>query len=180
MTEQRRSIDDRAHRQWLDDETQRLLDFGRHVVRDGGGAFSLDDHGEPRRDQPVETWITARMVHVYGLGKLLGRPDAEAIATGSLSGLLGLLADEEHGGWHTAVDAAGAPVSDEKSCYAHAFVLLASSTAVAAGLPRAEALFERAQDVLLQRFWDDDAGMCVDLRSNPANCGGRGPGSPFA
>jgi sulfoquinovose isomerase len=162
VSEHRRSVEDRGHRQWLDDETRRLLDFGRHVVRDGGGAFSLDDQGAPRLNQPIETWITARMVHVYGLGMLLGRPEAEAIASGCLDGLLGTLADADHGGWHTAVDADGAPITTEKSCYAHAFVLLASSTAVVAGLPRADGLFAQAQEVLLQRFWDEDTGMCVD------------------
>lgn len=154
--------DDPAHRRWLDAHTRWLLGFGTHVTREGGGAFSLDDRGEPRTAEPIETWITARMVHVHGLGALLGVAGSRAIAAGSLAGLTGLLHDDDNGGWHSSVQPGVGPVAAGKSCYDHAFVLLASSTAVTVGLPDADELFERAQQVLLRRFWDDDAGMCVD------------------
>lgn len=160
--ENSRSLDDPRHRQWLDDEVSRLLAFGRSVVNEGGGAVSLDELGAPRLDQPIETWITSRMVHVYGLGVLLGMPDAAPLATGSMKGLMGLLADDEYGGWYSRVEADGTPLVTDKSCYDHAFVLLASSTAVVVGLPRAEELFEQAQQVMLEHFFDDDAGMSVD------------------
>jgi len=60
------------------------------------------------------------------------------------------------------VDVSGAPVEETKACYAHAFVMLAGSTAVVAGLPGAAPLLEEATDTFLQRFWDDSLGRVVD------------------
>ncbi|MFC8191527.1 AGE family epimerase/isomerase [Cellulomonas sp. NPDC057328] len=152
-----------AHRQWLDAELRRLLDFGRHVVHPLGGAAYLREDGTPDLERPLHTWITARMVHVYGLGAMLGEPGAREIAEGALRGLTGPLRDEQHGGWFTAVDAGGRVVGDgAKSCYDHAFVLLAASTAALAGLPGARELLADARGTFVSRFWDDRDGMCGD------------------
>ncbi|GAA1928360.1 AGE family epimerase/isomerase [Nocardioides hwasunensis] len=147
---------------WLDAECRRLLDFGRHVVHPLGGAAWLDENGAPDLSRPVHTWITSRMVHVFGLGALRGVEGSASIATAALAGLRTTLRDAEHGGWFGAVDAGGAPVEETKACYAHAFVMLAGSTAVVAGLPGATPLLEEATDTFLHRFWDDSLGRVVD------------------
>ncbi len=128
---------------WLDAECRRLLDFGRRVVHPRGGAAWLDDDGAPDLGRPVHTWITSRTVHVYGIGALLGVDGAASTAAGALDGLRGVLRDPEHGGWFAAVGPDGEP-DDTKSCYAHAFVMLAGSTAVVAGLPGADDLLAEA------------------------------------
>ena len=153
---------------WLDDELRRLLDFGRRIIHPVGGAAWLDDTGAPDLDRPVNTWITSRTVHVYGLGALLGVEGCTPIATAALDGLRTTLHDDEHGGWFGAVDAAGAPVGGTgKSCYDHAFVMLAASTAVAAGLPGADELLAEATTVFEEHFWDDDLGRVVDEWDRP-------------
>jgi len=153
-----------THRAWLDAELRRLLDFGSAVVHPEGGAAYLDERGRPALDKPVHTWITARTVHVFGLGTLLGVPGSADRARGALAGLTGRLRDAEHGGWFHAVDATGTPdIAAGKSCYDHAFVVLAASTAAIAGLPGGRALLHEATTVLEERFWDEDAGRCVDL-----------------
>jgi len=146
-----------THRSWLAGETFRLLDFGGRVIHPGGGAAVLGERGDPLLDQPVQLWITARTLHVYALGTLLGVPGCRPIAEAALAGITGRLADAEHGGWRPQGGADG-----PKSCYDHAFVLLAASSGVAAGLTGAAELFEDAQRVFLARFWDDEAGMVVD------------------
>ena len=152
-----------THRAWLDAELRRLLAFGRDVVHPAGGAAYLDVDGRPDLERPVHTWITARTVHVYALGALLGVPGSAAVARGALEGLTGRLRDREHGGWFHAVGPDGTPdVAAGKSCYDHAFVVLAASTATLAGLPGGRDLLDEATAVLLDRFWDDDAGRCVD------------------
>lgn len=161
MSERVVGLDDDG-RDFLDQELQRLLAFGRDVVLPGGGAATLDDHGRPRPRQPLELWITSRMLHTYGLGELVGFAGSRQIAEGCLDGLLRLLADDEYGGWYSKVRPDGSPVEFDKACYDHAFVLLAASTASVTGLPQADELFARARQVMLDRFWDDDAGMCVD------------------
>lgn len=150
-----------THRGWLQEQTESLLAFGRDVGHPLGGAAWLDDHGRPDGAAPVETWITSRTVHVYSLGTLLGIPGSRPVAQHALSGLTGVLHDAEHGGWYTAVAADGTPEAG-KSCYAHAFVLLAASSAVRAGLDGAAELFARAAQTFETRFWDDEAGRCVD------------------
>ena len=142
-------------------ECDRLLAFGRHFAHPRGGAAWLDEWGRPDLTRPVFTWVTARMTHVYCLGKLLGRSaDAELAAQG-LSGLLGRLRDEESGGWFTSVDDDG-DTPDEKACYTHAFVVLAAASARTAALPGADHLLEEALTVWDERFFDPEAGMFVD------------------
>lgn len=150
-----------AHRDWLARQTQSLLDFGRRTPYPGGGAAWLDREGAPLLDRGLETWITARTVHVYSLGALLGIPGCRPVAGTALAGLTGPLHDDEHGGWYPAVAADGTPAPD-KTAYAHAFVVLAGSSATAAGLPGGAELLADALAVFERRFWDEDAGRAVD------------------
>ncbi|MBE7700477.1 AGE family epimerase/isomerase [Oerskovia sp. Sa1BUA8] len=152
-----------THRSWLDAECRRLLGFGRHVVLPGGGAAYLDDDGVPDPSRGVQTWITARTVHVYSLGALLGVPGSAGVAAGALAGLTGGLRDARAGGWYHALSEHGVPDTVAgKSCYDHAFVLLAASSATLAGIPGARELLDEASGVFLDRFWDEEAGRCVD------------------
>ena len=148
--------------QWLDDECRRLLDFGRRIAHPAGGAAWLDGTGAPDLTRPVHTWITSRMVHVYGLGALLDVEGCTSIATAALGGLRTTLHDDAHGGWFGAVDAAGVPLGTGKSCYDHAFVMLAGATAVTAGLPGADDLLAAATEVFEQHFWDESTGRVLD------------------
>ena len=157
-----RPEDDWPDDAWLDAECRRLLEFGRRVVHPLGGAAWLDDDGVPDLSRPVHTWITSRTVHVQGLGALLGVEGCTSIATAALDGLRTTLRDDEHGGWFEAIGADGSPSGDAKSCYAHAFVMLAASTAVVAGLQGADDLLAEATAVFEERFWDDGAGRVVD------------------
>ncbi|PKH43804.1 Mannose or cellobiose epimerase, N-acyl-D-glucosamine 2-epimerase family [Nocardioides alpinus] len=147
---------------WLDAELRRLLAFGRRIIHPAGGAAWLDETGAPDLDRPVHTWITSRTVHVHGLGALLGVEGCTPIATAALFGLRTTLHDDDHGGWFSAVDATGAPVGTAKSCYDHAFVMLAGATAVTARLPGADALLGEAMHVFEQHFWDDSSSRVVD------------------
>lgn len=146
-----------AHHRWLDQHTRELLAFGRRTADPAGGARWLDARGLPDPRQPASTLISSRMAHVYAVGALLGVPGAAPVAEQSLRGLSGRLRDAEHGGWFpTATD------HTVKSCYDHAFVLLAGASATSAGLTGGPALLAEAEAVFVRRFWDDEAGRCVD------------------
>ncbi|GAA2516538.1 AGE family epimerase/isomerase [Rarobacter incanus] len=153
-----------SHRLWLQQQSVDLLDFGRNVVRSGGGASVLSDDGQPLVDQPVFTWITCRMVHVYSIGTLLGIPGSKPVAQGALAGLTGILKDEAAGGWFSSVAADGTPEAD-KSAYAHAFVLLAGTSATRAGLEGGRELLDAAIEVFEKYFWDEAAGKLIDTWS---------------
>jgi len=153
-----------THRAWLQQHAESLLAFGRRTAAPGGGAYWLDAVGRPETARGVQTWITGRTVHVYSLGALLGIPGARDVAQGALDGLVGPdapLRDVEHGGWYGTVLPDGTH-SEGKEAYQHAFVVLAATSAVRAGLDGARELLDEATEVYLERFWDDDAGLAVD------------------
>ena len=153
-----------AHHRWLEQETDRLLAFGKAARLPAGGFGWLDDAGQVLGDRPTELWITCRMTYVFSLGALLGRPGAGALVDHGLAALDTRFRDVEHGGWFASVDgdADSGPVSDEKGAYPHAFVVLATASAAAAGRPGARALLDEALDISLRHFWDDEAGMVVE------------------
>lgn len=141
-------------------ERERLLTFAAGSAHPLGFGW-LDDEGRLDPARPVELYITCRMTHVMSLGALLGRPGAAALAAHGVAALGGALHDRRHGGWYPAVTEAG-PVDSTKAAYGHAFVVLAASSAVSAGVPGARDLLASALAVQEERFWDDAAGMVVE------------------
>ena len=138
--------------------------------RDPLGFGWLDDHGLVDPTRTVQLWITCRMTHVFSLAVLaaeppaVGGPDAAALedlAAHGVASLLTSFADAEHGGWFAEISPEG-PVVEEKSAYAHAFVVLAATSAAAAGIDGADRLLADALEVSGRRFWDDEHGMVVD------------------
>ena len=61
-------------------DLDRLLGFAERSRLPEGGFGYLGDDGTVLADRPQETWIVARMTHVFGLAHLLGRPGAEDAA----------------------------------------------------------------------------------------------------
>lgn len=149
-----------AHARWLEGETDRLLAFGGRSVHPVGG-FGRQDEVGGLAAGPAELWITCRMTHVYALGHLLGRPGCAPLVDHGVAALTGVFRDAEHGGWFAEVDRTG-PTDLTKAAYPHAFVVLAASSATAAGRPGARELLDEALAVSWQRFWDDGAGMAVE------------------
>lgn len=154
-------IGETATASWLEREAARILDFPRPPFPPEGGAYWLDDDGNPRLDLPVETWITARTAYVYSLARLARSPGALERARTALRGLTGPLHDREHGGWVESSPS----LSTDKTAYAHASVLLAATTAVRAEIPGAGELVGEALDVIDRHLWDPRHGMSRDTMS---------------
>jgi len=134
-----------------------LLGFAARSWVDDGGFGYLGADGRVLPDRPVETWIVARMTHVFGLAALLGRPGAAELSRHGVVALTeGPLRDAEHGGWRASTE------DDAKAAYVHAFAVLAGSTAATAGIPGGPALLEDALQVWQTRFWDDHEGLAVE------------------
>jgi mannose/cellobiose epimerase-like protein (N-acyl-D-glucosamine 2-epimerase family) len=135
---------------------QPLLSFAARSRVPGGFGY-LGDDGTVAPDRPVETWITARMTHVFGLAVLAGQPGAGDLAAHGVAALRGgPLHDAEHGGWRASTD------DDTKAAYVHAFVLLAGATSTLAGTAGGRELLAEALDVWEHRFWDDDEGLAAE------------------
>ncbi len=150
---------DPAHRVWLDDQFFRLVSFATRSRLAAGGFGYLDENGEVDPDRPRELLISCRMTHVFALAQLRGlRGTADLVDHGVLA-LTELFADRDNGGWCSAVAADGRPEPGRKLAYEHAFVVLAATSATAAGHPAGSALLDQALDVVQQRFWDPAAGL---------------------
>ncbi len=133
-----------------------LLAFAARSRLPGGGFGWLGSDGQvlPR---PQETWIVARMTHVFALAALLGRPGAADLAAHGVTALReGPLHDGASGGWRATED------DGTKAAYVHAFAVLAGASATAAGVDGGRALLDEALDVWERRFWDDAEGLAVE------------------
>ncbi|TQS44621.1 AGE family epimerase/isomerase [Cryptosporangium phraense] len=154
-------MDSAEHRAWLDAERERLFEFASRSAAPVGFGWLTDD-GSLDQAHPLELWITCRMTHVFALAALLGRPGAAELVDHGLAALDGAFRDRENDGWFSSISADGSVVDDAKAAYPHSFVILAASSAVAAGRPGAEALLTDALAVNEQYFWREADGMVVD------------------
>ena len=101
------------------------------------------------------------MTHVYSIGTFLGHEGSEELADAGLKGLKGELRDRENGGWYAGLTPDGDPLPN-KQCYAHAFVILAASSAFLAGREGARELLEDALKLYDLRFWNEEEGLACD------------------
>ena len=154
-------IDTEENKMFLGELQKNLLNFGKGFLSPGGSAYFLGDDGTPWKDRNRETWITCRMVHVYSMGIMLGDKESPALVHGAVHGLLEELKDRENGGWYPGITPDNKFLPD-KQCYAHAFVLLAASSALLAGEKDAETLLKDALELFDKRFWDEKQGLTYD------------------
>ncbi|MBR3483313.1 MAG: AGE family epimerase/isomerase, partial [Lachnospiraceae bacterium] len=92
-------IDTTENKEFLHENSLRLLEFGRKFPSPGGSSYYLGDDGTPWTDRPRETWITSRMAHVYSIGSMMGVAGCKELAEAAIKGLSGELQDKENGGW---------------------------------------------------------------------------------
>jgi mannose/cellobiose epimerase-like protein (N-acyl-D-glucosamine 2-epimerase family) len=147
---------------WRRAEASRLIAFGRAAALADGGFGWLDDHGEIDVTQACPLYLDSRMTYVFALAHLGGEPGAESLAASGLDALAGRYADRENGGWFASVDLAGQVVDVTKTNYAHAHTLLAAASAVAAGIPGADAALAAATATIERRFWSDAEGCALE------------------
>ena len=144
---------------WRRAEASRLIEFGRAAALPDGGFGWLDVDGAIDPAQPRPLYINARMTYVFALAHLAGVAGADALAASGLDALAGRYADREHGGWFASLDPAGNVLDATKANYAHAHVLLAAASALAAGVPGAGPVLEAAAAAIGRRFWSDAEGL---------------------
>lgn len=154
-------IDTEENRNFMKEMQEDLLGFGHKFPSSGGSSYYLGDDGSPWKECDRETWITSRMAHVYSIGVLLGHDGSGELADAALKGIRGELRDEKNGGFYVGVTPRG-EILPGKQCYAHAFVILAASSALLAGREGAEELLEEALGVFERRFWNEEEGLSRD------------------
>ena len=151
----------KENKEFLKENARELLNFGRKFPSPGGGSYYLSDDGTPWVDRPRETWITCRMAHVYSIGSMMGDKESKDLAAQAIKGLLGELKDNKNGGWYAGLSKDNVPL-EYKQCYAHAFVILAGTSAYLAGVEGAKELLDEALKVYDKYFWNEEEGLAVD------------------
>ena len=154
-------IDTEENKKFISEIRENLFDFGHQFPSPGGSSYYLGDDGTPWKERNRETWITCRMAHVYSLGTMLGHAGSEQLVDEALRGIRGELHDVKNGGWYAGVTADGKALPC-KQCYAHAFVILAATSAILAGREGAEELLEEALELYNLRFWNEEEGLACD------------------
>jgi sulfoquinovose isomerase len=147
---------------WRRVEASRLIAFGRGAALPDGGFGWLGADGVVDETQPCPLYINARMTHVFALAHLQGVPGADSLAASGVDALTSRYADRTNGGWFSGVDISGQVIDSVKANYAHAHVLLAASSAVAARIPGAEDILAAAASAIEQHFWSDAEGCAVE------------------
>lgn len=151
----------KENKEFLKENARALLNFGRKFPSPGGGSYYLSDDGTPWVERPRETWITCRMAHVYSIGSMMGDKGSKDLAAQAIKGLLGELKDNKNGGWYAGLSKDNVPL-EYKQCYAHAFVILAGTSAYLAGVEGAKELLNEALKVYDKYFWNEEEGLAVD------------------
>ncbi len=161
MDEKKYQMDTPENKAWMKQLGEELLAFGHRFPSPGGSSYYLGDDGTPLRDRPRETWITSRMTHVYSIGAMLDASGSEALIDAGLAGLRGELRDQENGGFYAGLKEDGT-ILPTKQCYAHAFVILAATSALLAGRNGAKELLDEALAVYDRYFWAEEEGLARD------------------
>lgn len=155
------------HRVWLLDQARSLFAFFQPgFLNPAGGFYALDFEGNPmpvegRSGQMRPLHRTSRMVYCSVLGHMLGLPGCDRSIEHGMTFLWDRHRDTANGGYHWGVDDGGVP-DPTKQAYGHAFVLLAAASAKAVHYPDADRLLADVTDVLLERFWDANAGATTE------------------
>lgn len=154
-------IDTEENKQFMKEMRDELLSFGHRFPSPGGASYYLGDDGTPWKERPRETWITCRMTHVYSISSFLGHEGSVELVDAGLKGIRGELHDTKNGGWYAGLTADG-NILPNKQCYAHAFVILAATSALLAERPGARELLEEALEVYDKYFWNEEEGLACD------------------
>lgn len=150
---------------WLKNEVERLLEFYYPNCLDdvhGGYIAQFDEaSGECYDPDSKHLVATARFVTNFAVADQLGGPEwCRPAAERGVDFLLDVHRDSEHGGFHWLLDGTE-PVDSRRVCYGHAFVLLALSRAAEIGIGRAQSDLGSVSDLIDERFWEADYGLCA-------------------
>ncbi len=159
--EKKYSIDTQENRDFLQGIRDGLLAFGHRFPSPGGSAYYLGDDGTPWTEKNREAYVTCRMAHVYSIGSFLGHEGSGELVDAALRGLRGELRDKANGGWYEGLKADGS-ILPGKQCYAHAFVILAATSAYLAGREGAGELLEEALKAYDTYYWNEEEGLSSD------------------
>ncbi|MFC7028264.1 AGE family epimerase/isomerase [Halomicroarcula sp. GCM10025324] len=154
---------------WLRQHVRDVLSFYYPSCVDthyGGYVAQLDEQdGHVYDGQTKHLVATARAVHNFSVGVMLDGPVwCRPAAEHGLTFLESAHWDPDNEGYDWRLEGRET-VDATRHCYGHGFVMLAGARAHQAGLRRGKETLERAYDVIDERFWEEDYGLCADEAS---------------
>lgn len=133
----------------------------------------LGPDGEILPEYGVQLWINCRMTHMFSLFALAGieTDRSRELAEHGIHAITEYFGDHDNGGWfsylETELDSFGKARPNlekgpRKEAYAHAFVVLAASSATVAEIPGAWELLGKARENQDAYWWDETAGRVCE------------------
>lgn len=147
----------------LSKEFRALVEFAKGSKVAAGFAY-MDVNGVPDSGRPLELWINCRMTHVFALADMLGVEGAREYLNHGMTALTNYFRDPVYGGWYSSIqqnpsaDGTGIAIDDGKAAYQQAFVMLAASSAVAAGVEGAQPLLDEALNEQVKHWLEPGTG----------------------
>lgn len=150
--------------QWLRDELCDILQFyyPQCIDEDAGGYIAQFDEatGEVYDHTSKHLVATARFVVNHCIGaNLTGLDWCRSAAEHGLRFLQTHQRDGAREGYHWLLEGR-TPRDSKRICYGHAFAFLALSRAVEAGILDVEDDMETLYELLIDRFWEPEYGLC--------------------
>ncbi|HAO2000314.1 TPA: hypothetical protein IHJ43_004205 [Escherichia coli] len=152
-----------SHNRWLEQETDRIFDFGKNSVVPTGFGW-LGNKGQIKEEMGTHLWITARMLHVYSVAAAMGRPGAYSLVDHGIKAMNGALRDKKYGGWYACVNDEGV-VDASKQGYQHFFALLGAASAVTTGHPEARKLLDYTIEIIEKYFWSEWGRLMLHIHA---------------
>lgn len=142
-----------------------ILDFyyPACIDHDNGGYINgfLDD-GSINDTTTKHVVATSRYIYIFSIGGLLGGPSwCQEAARHGIRFLNNHHLDKENNGYFFELNGTE-PENTSKMAYGHAFVLLASSIALKAGVEEAKEVLENVYEVVETHFWDAEHNLYKD------------------
>ena len=160
-------LDSIEHNRWLSAQLQALIAEAKVSTTPSG--FSEGPEGEEPSPRAQFT-LSARMLHAFSLGTLLGLPGSRRYADHAIKALSTYFVDPVNGGMWVSIkpepgeDGHGVPWDEAgrvKSQYNTVYALLGAAAAAVANRPGAHELLE-AMLAEQKEYWADDYGLVWD------------------
>ncbi len=159
--DKRYQIDTKENKKWLRELLDEILEFAKEGQAPDGSTYYQTDEGKPWLEKNRDTYETCRMAHSYAIAYALGYEGAKEKIENSIKALKTVMYDEKNGGFYAGLTADNKPISG-KLCYTHAFVILAATSAMIAGVKEAKELLDEALTVYDKYFWEEEYGLAAD------------------
>lgn len=154
-------IDTEENKKWLRQLLDEILEFAKEGQAPDGSTYYQTDDGKPWLEKNRDTYETCRMAHSYAIAEGLGYDGAKEKIANSVRALKTVMHDNENGGWYAGLSSDNKPLPG-KLCYTHAFVILAATSAMVAGVDGAKELLDDALAVYDKYFWEEENGLSSD------------------